>query len=299
VPVAVEENGVVGGMATIAVSASGETCSDSLMGQDLIAKLAAGGTVDFALVQLYAIVLRNESLPSITYVPDYGNATFSEFTPDTAAMAAYGVSQGYCTTNSNNPDLSIAQLDAGPGIALQGPSAATLPQEGSGDYFALFNNQTVQFFWSGLIYTVSGKGGTKVGAFSVEDTTATATAFLSGIVAGQTLSRSSDLTVNWTGGDPSLQNGLVTISGYSTNNTGTQNGYFMCTVPLAAQSFTIPKWVLSMLPPTGFSTIGTAQIPNGFIWIGQTNNPVTFQATGLDRGIVVDEFNNGFPVYFK
>src|ERR1019366_9781180 len=44
VPVAVEENGSVGGNATIAVSTSGQSCSDSIMGQDLVGKLAAGGT---------------------------------------------------------------------------------------------------------------------------------------------------------------------------------------------------------------------------------------------------------------
>jgi len=47
VPVAVETNGLVGGSSTIAVSTSGQTCSDSILGQDLIDKLAAGGTVDF------------------------------------------------------------------------------------------------------------------------------------------------------------------------------------------------------------------------------------------------------------
>jgi hypothetical protein len=57
--------------------------------------------------------------------------------------------------------------------------------------------------------------------------------------------------------------------------------------------------VLSTLPPTGTGYIGIAPYPTGYIWIGQSNNPVTFQATGLDKGILMDEFFNGFPVYFK
>src|ERR1035438_5098987 len=35
VPVAVETNGVVGGVSTIAVSTSGQTCSDSILGQEI------------------------------------------------------------------------------------------------------------------------------------------------------------------------------------------------------------------------------------------------------------------------
>ena len=64
VPVAVETNGVVGNSPTIAISTSGQTCSDSILGQDLIDKLAGGGKVDFGFVQLFAIILRNQSLPT-------------------------------------------------------------------------------------------------------------------------------------------------------------------------------------------------------------------------------------------
>ena len=300
VPVAVETNGVVSDAPTIAVSTSGQTCSDSLLGQDMINKLAAGGTVDFGFVQLFAIILRNQSLPTGIAVPDFGQATFSEFTPQTAGYASYGVSQGYCIAN-NDPDMSPGQLDAGAAITLQGQSTATLPQlsPGWGYYYSVFNNGA-QFFWSDLKYSVSGAGGAKVGAFSVTDTTSIPSAYFSGIRAGQTLPRSSDLTVTWTGGDPTLQNGQVTIAGYS---AGTSNGSigagFMCTAPLAAKSFTIPKWVLSMLPPTVNGYIGIAPYPFGYLWIGQFNNPVTFQAPGLDKGILIDEFFNGYPVSYQ
>jgi uncharacterized protein (TIGR03437 family) len=301
VPVAVETNGVVGNSPTIAVSTSGQTCSDSILGQDLVDKLAAGNTVHFGFVQLLAIILRFQSLPAGIQAPDLGLATFSEFTPQTAGLASYGVSPGYCTTNNYQPDASPGQLDAGAAITLQGPSTATLPQPfpGSGYYASFFNNG-VQFFYSGLNYSVSGPGGTKVGAFSVNDTSSTPRAYLSGITAGQTLSRSGDLTVTWTGGDPTLQNGQVTIAGLSSaDSNGTINGAFMCTAGLAAKSFTIPKWVLSTLPPTATGYIGIAPYPIGYIWIGQSNTPVTFQASGLDKGILIDEFFNGYPVGYK
>jgi uncharacterized protein (TIGR03437 family) len=300
VPVAVGTNGVVSHTTTIAVSASGQTCSDSLLGQDLINKLASGGTVDFGFVQLFAIVLRSETLPSGIIAPDFGQATFSEFTPQTAGMASYGVSQGYCIT-TNDPDMSPGQLDAGAGVTLQGLSTATLPQLSPGwGYYYLTFFSGAQFFWSGLNYTVSAPGGAKVGAFSVSDTTSVPSAYLSGIIAGQTIPRSGDLTVTWTGGDPTLQDGLVTIAGASNgSSSGSIFGGFMCLAPLSAKSFTIPKWVLSTVPPTATAYIGIAPYPLGYIWIGQANNPVVFQPKGLDRGVLMDEFFNGYPVYFQ
>jgi uncharacterized protein (TIGR03437 family) len=298
VPVAVEINGFVGGgAALIAVSTSGQTCSDSLIGSDLVSKLAAGGTVDFGFVQMYDIILRNETLPTGIAAPDYAQATFSEFTPFTAGFASYGVSEGYCLATWQ-VDMSPGGLDAGPGITMQGPSTATLPALYSGYYREEFSSNGGQFYWSGLPYTISGQGGKNVGPFTANDTTSVPSAYLSGITAGQTIPLSGDYTVSWTGGNPDLQNGLLTIAAVS-NGSGNTYGAFVCTAPLSAQSFTIPKWMMSTLPATTTYNIGTFPIPEGYIWIGQANNPVTFQATGLDRGIVMDEFFNGFPVYFK
>jgi hypothetical protein len=76
------------------------------------------------------------------------------------------------------------------------------------------------------------------------------------------------------------------------------------TAPLAAQSSTIPKWVLSTLLPSGtgmtlLDGLVPTNCPLGCIWIGQPNNPVTFQATGLDKGILMEMFLNGYPVNFQ
>jgi len=51
----------------------------------------------------------------------------------------------------------------------------------------------------------SSPGGAKV-ARSPSPTHQHPSAYFSGIIAGQTLSRSSDLKVTWTGGNPNLQN---------------------------------------------------------------------------------------------
>jgi uncharacterized protein (TIGR03437 family) len=56
VPVAVETAGGIANMATIAVSASGQTCSDSVLGQDLVQKLASGQKVDFGYIRLESYI---------------------------------------------------------------------------------------------------------------------------------------------------------------------------------------------------------------------------------------------------
>jgi uncharacterized protein (TIGR03437 family) len=305
VPVAVETNGVVGGTATIAVSTSGQTCSDSILGQDLIDRLAAGGAVSFGLARLHATLLRSGGILMGPILSDHVSATFSEFTPPAAGLASYGVSQGYCLT-TNNPDASPAQLDAGASIKVQGTSplnsisTMTVPQLYGGNYFAAFvvslgNPFDISYYQ----YAVSGAGGTKIGAFSVTDNTWFPSVVLSGIAPAQTIPVAGDLTVTWTGGS-SMQDSQVSIGGVSWT-TASQNigGYFICTAPLSAQSFTIPKWVLSTLPPSGTGSILSSTFPLGLLWIGQPNKPVNFQATGLDKGILVQEYVNGYPVSFQ
>jgi hypothetical protein len=124
-------------------------------------------------------------------------------------------------------------------------------------------------------------------------------ALFTGLTADQTVPLSGDLTVQWSGGDPTLQNGQVTIGALSANSTFTLAEFLQCTAPASAQKFTIPGWVLSALPPTGTFQSGTTTYALGWIWIGQYNKPTSFSATGLDSGIVTDISNNGFGVYFK
>jgi hypothetical protein len=109
--------------------------------------------------------------------------------------------------------------------------------------------------------------------------------------SGQDVSLKNDLTLQWNGGDPSLQNGLVTIGGVSfVDAARTQYMEFQCTASVSANQFTIPAWVLSALPPSATLQNGTQAIPLGFIWIGEYDTPTVFQAHGLDRGMITNMF---------
>ena len=247
---------------------------------------------------------------------DFAAASFSEYTPATAGYAQYGVSSGYCTAVDcsyiNCPqsgfsmlDWRSAQLDAGSTVTVEG-QGRTIPvpaqQYPIGFYTASLNFNGNRYLWSSFPYTVSGAGGAAVGSFSVTDITSIPAVQLTDLRFSQAVPLSSDFTVKWTGGDATLQNGNVTISGFSSTSDFTKYGVFQCAAPMAAHQFTIPKWVLSLLPPSGTQYAGqggSLPFPLGWVYVGQYNKPVEFTATGLDRGILTDIFYNGMPVYFQ
>jgi hypothetical protein len=313
VPVAVEAGGVVSNIGTIAVSASGRTCRDSILGQELVDRLASGETVKFGYIRLENTNSPFQAGTAFRNSVDTGNATFSAYGPQDAVYAQYGVSSGYCVAvdcsnvcmvtgfSQNLGDSSPAQLDAGAALSVDGQGSRTIPRQ-YGYYGANLNNRVSgsQYLWSVVNYTVSGAGGADVGPFSVTDTTSAIDATVSNLSRGQTVSRSSDLTVQWTGGSPNKQNGQVTIAGFSASDpNGGSYSLFQCTAPVAARNFTIPRWVIGSLPVSGVFQTGTIVFPLGSIWIGQYNTPVAFQAAGLDRGILTDTFFDGVGVYFQ
>jgi len=319
VPVAVQTGGVlgnIGNITTIAVSDVGtETCSDSVMGQDLVNQLAAGQTVDFGYIRLESWVARFIPGSAGNATLDYGIATFSEYTPANAGLAQYGVSSGYCVAvdcstecgganlvGFSLSDSSPAQLDAGAALTIGYP-IISLPQAQfeSGYYEALLSGNG-RFLYSDFTYPVTGTGGAAVGAFSVNDVTGIPSATLAGLTNAQTVPVSGDLKIQWTGGNPALQNGQVTISAESwqqPTSTTYQAEFLQCTAPAAAQEFTIPAWVLSAMPPSGSVTDEGEVIPGGWLQVGQYNNPTTFSAKGLTGGIITDIFYNGIGVFFQ
>jgi uncharacterized protein (TIGR03437 family) len=290
VPVGVHAGDVMSNIATIAVSSTGKTCSDSILGGDLIAKLASGQTVNFGYVRL------EEGLGG-----DVGFGTFSEYTAETAGLAQYGVSSGYCVSCQSGTlscayglsDFSPGQVDAGPALTVQGfGRTVSVSNLGGGTYFNILNaSDGSRYLWGGLNYSVTGPGGSVIGSFSVADKLNSTAALIASPGSGQSVSLKNDLTVQWSGGNPNQQNGFFTIGGVSFADAAqTQYMEFQCTAPISANQFTVPAWVLSTLPPSATLQNGTQAIPLGFIWIGEYDTPAVFQARGLDRGIITNIF---------
>jgi len=290
VPVGVRVGSDTSNIATIAVSSTGETCSDSILGADLISKIASGKTVNFGYVRL------EEGLGG-----DIAFGTFSQYNAQTAGLAQYGVSPGYCISCQSGTlacavglsDFSPGQADAGSALTVDGfGRTVSVTNVGGGTYFGLLNaSDGSRYLWGGLSYTVSGAGGSEIGSFSVAEKLNSTAALIASPGEGQTVSLKSDLTVQWSGGNQNQQNGYFTIGGVSFADTAqTQYVEFQCTAPLSASQFIVPAWVLATLPPSATTKNGTETIPLGYIWIGEYDTPTTFQAKGLDRGVITDIF---------
>jgi hypothetical protein len=122
-------------------------------------------------------------------------------------------------------------------------------------------------------YTVSGAGGADIGPFNAAVTifpppSLTSPANL--VIAPVT--RSSGMTITWTGGSPNAY--VLIVVGGATDNTDTNGAIAACYVSANAGTFTIPPYALLPLPAGNFTEFEfqtwTARVP--------------FTATGLSLG---------------
>jgi hypothetical protein len=75
------------------------------------------------------------------------------------------------------------------------------------------------------------------------------------------VSRSQDLTVTWTGGNPNLE--YVQITGSSTLSGSNVGAGFVCSAPAGSGSFRVPATVLATLPPgAGKLQVGAVALPS-------------------------------------
>jgi uncharacterized protein (TIGR03437 family) len=237
-----------------------------------------------------------------------------------------------------DPALSqVAYLDAGASLSIQGPNGAQpVPKNTNGDGYAGLvggetiselisgcpgssNNNCAPFFlnatgwgtqsWSYAVlpgtYTVTGPGGSQVGALSASLAVSSAAASFTWTnqisVTANPIPRDSPLTITWTGGDPS---GFVDITAVaSTVESGitptlTTPGIVVeCIAPASAGTFTIPVQVLQALPSTASST---ALLPPGELLVGPASGAVKVTApAGLDAAYIYYHYIQGANVVWQ
>ena len=140
-------------------------------------------------------------------------------------------------------------------------------------------------------YTISGPGATgtnAVGAFSGTipvSSDAAAFKWTNQSSFANPISRTSGMTITWTGGDP---NGFVDITAIGSvllsglTPTATTPGVLVeCMAPASAGTFTVPPYVLQTLPSTAGSA---AAVPPGELLVGPASGAMPFSSTptGLD-----------------
>jgi hypothetical protein len=138
--------------------------------------------------------------------------------------------------------------------------------------------QTPDFLIPGSFRVDNSTGGSSVGAFTANLTIPSSTATWTNQASINTVTRSQNLTVTWTGGGAS---DLVAILGSSADpSVGAGAGIF-CVERASAGTFTIPAYLLSNLPASGLSN----GVRVGWLTFGTTlTSPTRFTAPGLDLG---------------
>ena len=161
---------------------------------------------------------------------------------------------------------SVGGLDAGSSFTVQGPS---------GSLNAATTSQTVisaagTYLVPGS-YTVTGTGGANIGPITASINFPTLPTLVTPL-NNATVTRSSGMTLNWTGGS-----GIVQIQVGACGDSACDSGAeAYCTAPASAGTFTIPPSVLLALPAsTGAGIV---------FWSGTQELP--FTATGLTLGMI-------------
>ena len=242
---------------TMPIAAGGGTCTDPLSYVDPTtgATLSGKGTVKYGGVFI-------AHTTSSTAVTDIATASF--YSESGAVFSGYQSSSqpslGSCTINqyntSNVPPLPTG-LNAGT-ITVQGPNGSQQLQSfTTGTYLAELPTGFIPS--SGGTFTFSGTGGSDVPAFS-----GVGIPFFNPLVwtnasADGTVTRSSGVPVNWTGGAPGT---FAEISGNSISLATGFYGGFVCTAPVSQLTFTVPPAVLLALPAgTGSLSVSNYTYP--------------------------------------
>jgi uncharacterized protein (TIGR03437 family) len=319
---------VVGNYTTISITQSGNTCTDSGLSSDALAKFGSAGN----LVVASAVLSRNLG-------KDAGIVAFLPFNPDRTFSAGSLVGlppAGSCHVLHLNTDPSgdpsptsrpfplpsptvipivlpdSQYFDAGSFLSLSGPLGnRQLVPTGLSPYFGALSASTSSSYLTSGTYTLdNGSGGRDVEGFRATigfSPTLTWTNRPSGFAQ---ISRQSPLAVTWAGGDPQRElvmiNGTLSMQSLSNASRGlTATGFFTCVERVDAGQFNVPSFVLYGLPiDTGIPFLAGETTNAGVVYASLSVSSISrldqnmFLAPGLDAGYLVwmdaDTINVGF-----
>jgi uncharacterized protein (TIGR03437 family) len=321
--VVVTANNYESNFGTVAVTPSGRTCSDTNnpITSAILNQIAQSGTFSIGVIGLAEATTPAVSVDGIPIsaggTTDLGSATFikitsSQLSAGTSITGGASASLGSCVVNFYNaslssptpPTIAFTFLNAGPDVNITGPDGAIAMPLNSvtveGTTYETYGTPPTDTSFipaAGGTFTFdNGAGGPDVGAFKTS-INLTSPLVWSNMNSISTVTRASGLTVNWTGGDPSTYVGITGLS-YGTINGSTTDfvvGDFSCEAPTQAGTFTVPPSVLLGLP----ASTSVAGISFSSLSVSNYSAPVTFQATGLDLGIVVADYESTITVTYQ
>ena len=276
-------NTVVSNYTTIAVG-SGTTCSSPSLPPSFLQALASGGTVRVGSLALVRLTLASPLTPT-PVTEDAGAGGFDRLT-----SSAYGQSldlnYGACAIEPSVPKSTVTetQLDGGPVINVNGPNGAkqlTLLKGSVGAFSGNLGGGVVLpgqtppplYLAPGTYSVDNGSGGKDVGGFNFNLVVPPPLEWTN-FASNSAISRSSPLTVSWTGGDPSLD---VIFSGSSGVSAAVQVS-FICRARVSDGSITVPVSILQALPVSAM----VSGVPVGGLGLSTGNPGTPSLPSGLD-----------------
>ena len=258
-------------------------CSDPTFGTSGSQRQTLSGktTVNTGAVVVFHDVSPGDTAGS-TQTTDLAEAIFESVTGASYGTSSGSVSMGGCivseTSSSGTSTVTSTAMDAGT-VTMTGPVGGTVTLQslagsvGIGLYYAQLASGAIPS--SGGTFTFKGTGGTIapiVGAFTASVTFPNPILTWTNPNAAATVNRSQPLAVNWTGGSSGT---YVEISGSSSATVAGKSvsGSYVCIAPQSAGQFTVPSYVLNVLPAGS----GTTAV------FGYTNFQ-SFTAPNLDIG---------------
>ncbi len=316
VSVGVVVNGVLSNVGTMSIASSGKVCAEnSRLSSADISKVQKAGPLNIGDIQ---VVRFNLTAGSIQGSVDSGDGSFRRYASTAELMSAAPhsiaglrgtASPGSCVTTTFDfgngkgaldaaiPDFQDpagSQLDAGANLTLSNSKGTKqLPRQlfnGFVDGYYLPDGTflgggvpaagillTPNFLDPGAI-TLTGSGGPGVGAFSANLTIPSTFATWSNQASINGVSRTQDLTINWSGGG---SNELVAVFLASADSAIGSGAGVACVERASVGTMTIPAFLMSNMPASG--TADGLRV--GWITFGTTlAQPTRFNATGLDLG---------------
>jgi hypothetical protein len=318
VSVVVQVGSYVSNFGTLAVAASGRTCSDanSPLTAALLDQLFTTGSLSVGTISVSQLTLPGVTVGGVTVggsTIDAGSASFSKITSAQFNQGAFAAALGgfssigscfvdfFTTTSTSTTSLPLnfqfTSLNAGPDIDIIGPDGTlAMPLTTSNGVYNYSTSGLTDFIpAAGGSFTFTGPGGPDVGAFNAGPIQIGAPVAFTNASGISPVTRSNGLTVSWTGGQAGT---YVGITGFSlaaqSGASGTYLvGFFSCRAPVAAGTFTVPASVLQELPVSSTLSENGVTESLGFLLLSNLAAPGTFTATGIDLGLVeagVEEF---------
>jgi len=266
----------VSNFGSLAISASGGACNDSVFGISgtTVSSLSGQANISFGdlfVGQLIEPKSPTDNTPQTTNIASgiFEKVTGAYFTSSSTSAFSIGSCSVSEVISVSGTLPTVVGLDAG-NINLAGPAGSyPLMSFSKGFYDAELPSGAITS--SGGAFTFTGSGGADVGSLKTTINLPNPLLAWTNQTADATVNRAQGVQVNWTGGAPGS---YVIIEGNAFDENSGASGNFTCVANQSALTFTVPGYVTSTLPAA-----------SGTLGVENVSNYSTFTAKNLDFGL--------------